>query len=229
MPPTSSPSARPCTRPSRVRRPSVRSRTRWPCFTGWPPDRSFRPSTPGPSRPLLLRMLAPDPDARPTMAEVADQLRPVRRRPQRALARRRRTTPAVGRAVRPRHIDRGSADRARPPARRPRCGARPSSLRPRGSRALVVAGFALLRPGGRQRPCCSARGAGEPERRGDVRVTGTATATTTTPTPARLRDRRRTGPAAHRGAGERPERDGEHRRAAARAADRRPRPSWPQR
>ena len=42
--------------------------------------------------PLLTRMLSPNPDARPTMAEVA-AARPVRRRPRRLAARRRRRGP----------------------------------------------------------------------------------------------------------------------------------------
>ncbi|HEY7988595.1 MAG TPA: serine/threonine-protein kinase [Lapillicoccus sp.] len=127
------------------------------------------PQHAGALTPLLLRMLAPDPDARPTMAEVADQLQRFAVDPSAPLLAD-DDDPAVDPAVDP-AID-PAVDPAMEPAGPPGDSGAvpvgpPIASGPRRSRrllavvavlvaaALVVAGIALLRPRGGEEPAAA--------------------------------------------------------------------------
>ena len=116
--------------------------------------------------PLLTRMLSTDVGARPTMAEVADQLDRFATDPEAPLLADDEPTADVGRAAPRDRIDVG------PPISYAALSSTSMGARPRRPPRRRGAGRRRVHPaaaGRRQQPRRGARGAGEPERRSDVR------------------------------------------------------------
>ncbi len=131
--------------------------------------------------PLLTRMLSTDVGARPTMAEVADQLDRFATDPEAPLLADDEPTADVGRAA-----PRGKVDVGPPiassPARRRRWVLGLVALLVVA--ALVVAGFTLLRPVAGNNPAATPEVQESPSAVPTSELTGTVTATTTTPAPS---------------------------------------------
>ena len=136
------------------------------------------PQHAGALTPLLTRMLSTDVGARPTMAEVADQLGRFATDPEAPLLGDDEPTVGGGLAARD-HVDVGPPIASSPSRRR---GWVLGLVAVLVVAALVIAGFALLRPGAGNDPAAAPEGPESPSAAATSEVTGTATTTATTPT-----------------------------------------------
>ena len=131
--------------------------------------------------PLLTRMLSTDVGARPTMAEVADQLDRFATDPEAPLLADDEPTADVGRAAPRGKVDVGPPIASSPTRRRRWVLGLVAVL---VVAALVIAGFTLLRPGTGNDSAAAPEVQESPSAVQTSEVTGTATATTGTPTPS---------------------------------------------